>query len=286
MLEADWSADTDCLSDVANPYGFTGRRRDGETGLMQVPPSPVLRCARRVRESRPDCVLGRLEPRYSYGGSAPVSWTDPTGEQLAPTPITPPARKTCDLDTWLAWYDILNPKAKKEQRDFAASQARRGCVGLTCANLGPKGLRPSAGTRYGLFPDMSRCFENLAFAQQKQKRMEDKSTCPKGCEPHIYSMHFWSNGNEFKPSPKNHRVDMNPWLSDPAHWHRPPGGCNYDFGWLDSNNRVWHANHAHHPPNDPMMIYDDSIAKWQESYWDFDKEVWCVACQDPGYSGW
>jgi len=35
VLDADWSTDADGLSDVENPYTFTGRRADVESGLMQ-----------------------------------------------------------------------------------------------------------------------------------------------------------------------------------------------------------------------------------------------------------
>jgi len=35
VLDADWSTDADGLSDVKNPYAFTGRRADVESGLMQ-----------------------------------------------------------------------------------------------------------------------------------------------------------------------------------------------------------------------------------------------------------
>jgi len=35
VLDADWSADGEAASDVANPYTFTGRGADAENGLIQ-----------------------------------------------------------------------------------------------------------------------------------------------------------------------------------------------------------------------------------------------------------
>jgi len=79
VLDADGSADADGLSDVENPYVFTGRRLDVESGLMQY----------RNRYYSP--TLGRFMSRdpqqhhdshdlYSYVGERPTTRSDPTGE--------------------------------------------------------------------------------------------------------------------------------------------------------------------------------------------------------------
>jgi RHS repeat-associated protein len=78
VLDADGSADADGLSDVGNPYLFTGRGLDLETGLMQY----------RHRYYSPG--LGRFMSRdlceyedsyalYGYADSSPADNTDPSG---------------------------------------------------------------------------------------------------------------------------------------------------------------------------------------------------------------
>ncbi len=85
VLDADGSADADGLSDVANPYAFTGRRLDPESALMQY----------RNRHYHPG--LGRFIGRDPLGyqdqfsfyvalGCAPVVNLDPLGTGLLPFP--------------------------------------------------------------------------------------------------------------------------------------------------------------------------------------------------------
>jgi len=80
VLDADGSTDADGLSDVANPYAFTGRRLDVESRLMQY----------RNRYYAP--TLGRLISRdpqgygdgyalYVYVSGAPSARTDPLGSR-------------------------------------------------------------------------------------------------------------------------------------------------------------------------------------------------------------
>jgi len=63
VLDADGSADADGLSDVKNPYTFTARRLDPESGLMQY----------RFRDYSPE--LGRFCQRdpSEYGGGMSLS---------------------------------------------------------------------------------------------------------------------------------------------------------------------------------------------------------------------
>ncbi|NLX59045.1 MAG: RHS repeat-associated core domain-containing protein, partial [Phycisphaerae bacterium] len=83
VLDANGSVDADGLSDVGNPYTFTGRRLDLESGLMQY----------RNRYYSP--ALGRFISRdpegyvdgpnlLSYGGGRPTSARDPMGTQHCP----------------------------------------------------------------------------------------------------------------------------------------------------------------------------------------------------------
>jgi len=79
VLDADWSADADGLSDAGNLYRFTGRRLDVESGMMQ------------YRRRSYSTSLGRFTSRdpggfvdgfnvYSYCGAGPINHVDPNGE--------------------------------------------------------------------------------------------------------------------------------------------------------------------------------------------------------------
>ena len=80
VLDADHSADSDNLSDVSNPYLFTGRRLDPESTLMQ------------YRRRYYDATSGRFVGRdpikrhnlYPYAAGTPTVRVDPLG--LLPTP--------------------------------------------------------------------------------------------------------------------------------------------------------------------------------------------------------
>jgi RHS repeat-associated protein len=80
VLDADGSVDADGLSDVKNPYTFTGRRLDSESGLMQ------------YRNRCYSATLGRFTSRepqgygeglnlFAYVGGGPTVRLDPTGER-------------------------------------------------------------------------------------------------------------------------------------------------------------------------------------------------------------
>jgi len=90
VLDADGSVDGDGLSDVKNPYTFTARRLDAETGLMQY----------RFRDYSP--ALGRFLQRdpigywgglslYAYAWSCPAVAIDPWGLRGLPATGTPGA---------------------------------------------------------------------------------------------------------------------------------------------------------------------------------------------------
>ena len=85
VLDADWAADADSLSDVANPLAFTGRRLDPGSGLMQYRHRYYsLKLGRFL--SRDPLVLGcrgtghlEDESLYAYVAGNPTSDLDPTG---------------------------------------------------------------------------------------------------------------------------------------------------------------------------------------------------------------
>jgi len=79
VLDGDWSPDADGLSDVQNPYTFTGRRFDAEDGIMQ------------YRHRYYSTALGRFIGRdpirktdslahYTYVLGNPLEGVDPLGQ--------------------------------------------------------------------------------------------------------------------------------------------------------------------------------------------------------------
>jgi len=86
VLDDDWSADTDGLSDVANPYAFTARCVDLETSPTAQPSTTLMQY--RYRHYSP--ALGRFVSRdpqgysdglnpYQFVASCPIALVDPLG---------------------------------------------------------------------------------------------------------------------------------------------------------------------------------------------------------------
>jgi len=76
VLDADGSVDGDGLSDVANPYLFTARRLDTESGLMQYRFRGYSEALGRFLQRDP---LGLEVHAYKSFGSNPLTYVDPMG---------------------------------------------------------------------------------------------------------------------------------------------------------------------------------------------------------------
>ncbi len=103
VLDADGSADADGLSDVANPYTYTARRLDVESGLLQ------------YRNRYMDPRLGRFISRdpegyadsyglYAYVACQPTAASDPLGELLHTLGVI------CVLHTYYGVTGTGNPR--------------------------------------------------------------------------------------------------------------------------------------------------------------------------------
>ena len=79
VLDPDGSADADGLSDVENPYTFTGRRLDDESGLMQYRHRWYSPTVGRFISGDPQEYLETFN-LYEYCRSRPSVLVDPTGE--------------------------------------------------------------------------------------------------------------------------------------------------------------------------------------------------------------
>jgi len=122
VLDDDWSADADGLSDVDNPYTFTGRRLDVGSGLMQYRHRCYAPALGRFITRDP---LGYQDDNTLYAllGDRPVKGLDPLGLAEA---------RTCD-DRYRECLD------KTEEWD-SECQVRAGviCGSLACKR--PDGL--------------------------------------------------------------------------------------------------------------------------------------------------
>jgi RHS repeat-associated protein len=138
VLDADWGADADGLSDGGNPYLFTGRRLDPAPGLMQ------------YRNRYYDPGLGRFIRRdpsayanglclYEYSASSPTVLLDPLGLECYGEPEKdefgiyhyPMQKDACDCE------DCCDDGKPKVRRDCI--------VKLLCCDLLSRLVRGSSG---------------------------------------------------------------------------------------------------------------------------------------------
>jgi RHS repeat-associated protein len=179
-------------------------------------------------------------------------------------------------------YHKKYPAMNDHQIRWAQKMLRRGCVGITCINLGDD-------------PEAKNCFTSLELAKEKQESMKKGKCCPQ-----IYSIHYYNNTGKNKRYPdsklKNDgkEVDMSNWdkESRPGKNKEGNGWVNFDYGFLNPDGTITHADMYHNPDVDgdgkgdnyrklPIRegtIYISSIEEWKKSYDDFNSEVWCVQC--------
>jgi len=271
----DWD-DRSGGSIALNEILFAGYRLDPESGLYQV----------RFRYYHP--TLGKWISRdpagyvdgmglYEYCATNSVALTDPTGLKT-------------DAILWSTWYTTW-----KETHGFASAvpglddqmkdTLSRGCVGVTCLNLG-------VSRKEGfVWPDTSNCFHTFPQAKARQKTMSDTGDCCKTKNmygtaggPRIYSIHFWYN-KDFTPATTTPdrdtgQVSMKNWDHDyPGGKPGPHPAGHFDYGWYDSSEDKWiHATGSNGDWSVLISDYDD----WNAGYGPgkYDGQVFCVACED------
>lgn len=212
------------------------------------------------------------ENLYQYVRSQPINYVDPFG--LADSLPDEPAIQY--FQQFLKSHGIpADPWVKNN----LAPVFRRGCVGITRINLGL-----SDPMKY---PDVSHCYDTPEHAEAFLKSCDcagKKNSSGGASKPRMYSIHFWST-DPYTPDPMTGQIDMSNW--DP-HAARPPENAttffNFDYAWHDTDSDLWiHANTGStEPPGTgfPFKVIRSNLADWQKSYRDFNKEVFCVACED------
>ncbi len=174
-------------------------------------------------------------------------------------------------------------------------QLSSGCIGITCINLGIYGKLTN---KY-----LSNCYlaesdkiEDINIALNKAKARRDEMIKNEECKnckkfpgeeqstPRIYSIRFWSDEKEYVADEKTGKVDMSKWDKEKGRPDPNKGAdgemIRFDFGIFDEANDKWiHANHAE--PN--MEVYTSSLKHFSRKLANFDKQVFCVSCENWEY---
>jgi RHS repeat-associated protein len=217
---------------------------------------------------------------YRMVFNAPINLTDPLG-----------------LRTKIPWDDYFrdflknHPNLTKAQRDWVEKQLARGCVGVTCVNLGGRESHKD-------------CYKTKAQAEAARQQMNAANG---KCNCLIFSVHFWNDTGidpkkpDVKCDPVTGKCDLDNWDRGgrpPGPWNPGGGGgVNFDYGFPAPDGSIYHADQYHNPdrngdgkgdyyPDLPIRnatIYVSTLKEWQASYADFNFEVWCIQCQSDKY---
>ncbi|MDX2109175.1 MAG: LamG-like jellyroll fold domain-containing protein [Verrucomicrobiota bacterium] len=202
-------------------------------------------------------------------------------------------KESSRIDYWNTWSKN-NPNRDKggfwKKKDRKRKKTLdRGCIGITCLNLGIPGN-----------PSMANCYKRRAEAEARLLEMKNNCECSgnsankKPAEPHLFSIHLWSDigSNGVDPDISfdgTGKADLSNWdfSSRPAGDWKPGGraGVNFDFGWVNESGTIQHANHMHYPdkPGNPMKVYESNETEWKTGNADFNAEVWCVDCNTDSF---
>jgi hypothetical protein len=127
------------------------------------------------------------------------------------------------------------------------------------------------------------------------------------CNCQMFSVHFWNDTgiDRKKPDvmcdPVTGKCDLSNWDKGgrpPGPWNPGGGGgVNFDYGFVGPDGKITHADQYHNPdrtgywkgdyyPGLPIRnatIFVSTLKEWQQSYSDFNFEVWCVQCRSDKY---
>lgn len=278
----NWFADDAVTTD--NPacrYVFTGREFDAETQLYCYRARNYCSQLGRFLSLDPIGYLRGLNA-YEFVMSSPSNGTDPLGLE--------PSRKETYVDYITKW-EKDRPWLNREQRIWAEAMLAKGCIGVTIINLG-RCFKDSKDGNNFLHPDMNNCYATLEDAEKLRRLLDENCGC--GDFPtKIFSIHFWSAGGSFEPDGSG-RVNMTPWIEagvkDSDVWYRPAEDGqirdetgNMDFGFLEDESGMWLDANTAHRPTSPMVVKRKTLKEWRKLPWDYDKEVFCVACAGGEY---
>jgi len=208
---------------------------------------------------------------YAFVYNCPFGWIDYLGADPVPMPHLSDLSPSQYATKWMQQH----PKRDKSKDKARSEQLKRGCVGVTCINTGYPGDWPEQD------PD-SECYKTkvLAEAAAKKKKCPCDSKSPSGGQPEpvIFTIHLFNNTGTDGKNPDVTFDDSG--KANVSNWDhkRKPGFVNFDYGFLNSNGAIEHANHGV-DEDDPMRVYWTTPSNWtQFRHADFNEEVWCVKC--------
>jgi len=137
-----------------------------------------------------------------------------------------------DWEKYWKQFQKDNPNMTDNQKKWAEKQLALGCKGVVCVNLGK-------------CPSNKYCFVEKKDAVKKQGELNQKNG---SCSAQLYSIHFWNDIGIDGKKPdaevrKNGTVNMRNWNES-----GPADKGNFDFGFMDANGKMIHAD-AYHNPN-------------------------------------
>jgi RHS repeat-associated protein len=268
--EVEWSAEYKAFGDahvsinsLTNNVRFPGQYFDEETRLHYNRYRYYDTETGRFFSPDPIRLIGGIN-LYVYAHLNPINAEDPLG--LYSITIS-------REEYWEMWKNS-HPGMTPEQFTNLEAVLNRGCIGITEINLYEFGNASLAD-----------CYDTFAHAKQRQDQMRGECTCQgkntlmgNPGDAKIFSKRFWSSGDPYTPDPSTGQVDM----SGYNYSARPGGYTNFDYGWYDEASNLWiHANHFHDPGGlGPMKVYKSDLEHYSRSLLDFDKQVFCVACEN------
>jgi hypothetical protein len=154
-----------------------------------------------------------------------------------------------------------------------------GCKGVTCINLGNR-------------PNYNYCFKTKELAIEKQNALNKDNP---NCCAKVFSIHFYNDGkNGDDPEvtfSRKGKANMRKWDESPQPGN--PRAVYFDFGFLNPDGTITHADQYYNPDRDgdgkgdyfrdlkirsKAKIYISNQEEWEESYAEFNEEVWCAQC--------
>jgi RHS repeat-associated protein len=278
-------ATTDGLHAGSQPFRFSTKYQDGETGLLYY--------GYRYYHAGTGRWLSR-DPMEESGGHNlhARQWNALVG--------TYDARGAKEELTWEeVWKDVERDYKKrgagKKGLKWAKYELGRGCVGAVAVMLGVDPIQ-RLGNCYGT--------KAQADAVAKKWRTEElcDMTCPNEDSVGVFSIHLWNDTGRDKQDP-DVTVDPITGKLDLSNWDyqaKPNGNyVNFDFGYCRPDGRLLHADMYHNPDEDgdgkgdrrPDMpirtatYFISTLAEWQAGaptyyqYSNFNTEAWCVSCK-------
>jgi RHS repeat-associated protein len=266
-------------------YVFTGREYDAET-------QDYFYRARYYgaglgRFLSRDLELPPVWNLYALVAGDALSLLDPSGLQATMSSTTQSAANplsTIDpsVQEYLGGFAARRGGANA---GLAAGTLLQGCIGIICAELRQPFVSEAEAHRSTHFPDVSRCYEDIEGAKQRQAQMARDKTCcntdPNSEEvsgnPKIFSFLFDDipgvsyGGNSRSP------VSLGGWMAAYRALQltglRTPA---FDFGWPLGG--LWYdANHVE-GLGGHMIIYRNDYNDWQRKARSYEHALYCVAC--------